>query len=606
MERLFQLINLKVSENLWKPIKLSKEGPALSHLAFADDLVLFAEASLEQAEIIQSCLNAFYASSGQKINIEKTCVFFSKNVDFSVKTSISSALGFQQIDDLGKYLGIPTHHSRVSRASYQGIIDRLHQRMSGWKARNLSFAGRLTLTKSVLAALPSYTMQTVQLPRLLCDEADRIFRNFLWGDNVDHRRHHAIGWQKLCLPKEHGGLGLRRMRDVNTSFMMKNCWSLITEPHKLWVKVIRAKYKCSNDTIPKVERRPRMSNLWQGICDSWNLVIHQVRWRVGNGRRVNFWLDNWLSGNPPLLQKALVDIPLVDLFKSVKDYTNEQGEWELSQIESWIPHELWIAIQSQSPPSDDAGMDRVIWNQILDGEFTIKSAYGVAANLSLPPRSPLFKTIWKWKGPERVRVFLWRVAHGSLLTNSCRARRRMTMNPLCSICLQGEEDSLHVLRDYRFAQEVWSKSCRDPSWMLADQDNLQPWLLKNLSNSNRSPPGWNYRFAITLDSLWHCRNKAIFQGQSITANQVVDEINARMISATTYGLNQQSQVGEVNYNSRLSWMKPPEGILKLNCDGAVSRENMASCGGVIRDSDGRFVVAFTRKLGMCSILKSKL
>nr|KYP54715.1 Putative ribonuclease H protein At1g65750 family [Cajanus cajan] len=79
-----------------------------------------------------------------------------------------------------------------------------------------------------------------------------------------------------------------------------------------------------------------------------------------------------------------------------------------------------------------------------------------------------------------------------------------------------------------------------------------------------------------------------------------------MISATTYGLNQQSQVGEVNYSSRLNWMKPPEGILKLNCDGAVSRENMASCGGVIRDSDGRFVVAFTGKLGMCSILKSEL
>nr|KYP66849.1 Putative ribonuclease H protein At1g65750 family [Cajanus cajan] len=182
----------------------------------------------------------------------------------------------------------------------------------------------------------------------------------------------------------------------------------------------------------------------------------------------------------------------------------------------------------------------------------------------------------------------------------------MTMNPLCSICLRGEEDSLHVLKDCRFAQEVWSKSCRDSSWMLADQDNLQPWLLKNLSNSNRSPPGWNYRFSITLDLLWHRRNRAIFQGQSITTNQVVAEINAQMIFATTYGLNQQSQVGEVNYSYRLNWMKPPKGILKLNCDGAVFRENMASCGGVIRDSYGRFVVAFTEKLGMCSILKSKL
>nr|KYP74914.1 Putative ribonuclease H protein At1g65750 family [Cajanus cajan] len=79
-----------------------------------------------------------------------------------------------------------------------------------------------------------------------------------------------------------------------------------------------------------------------------------------------------------------------------------------------------------------------------------------------------------------------------------------------------------------------------------------------------------------------------------------------MISATTYGLNQQSQVGEVNYSFRLNWMKPLEGILKLNCDGAVSKENVASCGRVIQNSDDRFVVAFTGKLGMCSILKLEL
>lgn len=47
MERLSHLIEQAVREGLWRGISLSRTGPELSHLFFADDLVLFAEASTE-------------------------------------------------------------------------------------------------------------------------------------------------------------------------------------------------------------------------------------------------------------------------------------------------------------------------------------------------------------------------------------------------------------------------------------------------------------------------------------------------------------------------------------------------------------------------------
>nr|KYP57513.1 Retrovirus-related Pol polyprotein LINE-1 [Cajanus cajan] len=179
MERLFHLITTTVDSQQWKPIRLSRDGPLLSHLAFADDLILFAEATLDQVEVIQSCLNHFCASSGQKVSIEKTRIYFSKNVSHIVRNEVSSAFGFQRTDNLGKYLGIPAHHSRVCRRDYQGIIERVNKRLSGWKSSTLSFAGRLTLCKSVLSAIPSYTMQSVFLPRSVCDEVDRLCSNFL-------------------------------------------------------------------------------------------------------------------------------------------------------------------------------------------------------------------------------------------------------------------------------------------------------------------------------------------------------------------------------------------------------------------------------------------
>lgn len=64
IERLSHLINLDVGNRLWAPIKLSRGGHPLSHLAFADDLMLFAEVTMEQVGIVKTCLDLFCASSG--------------------------------------------------------------------------------------------------------------------------------------------------------------------------------------------------------------------------------------------------------------------------------------------------------------------------------------------------------------------------------------------------------------------------------------------------------------------------------------------------------------------------------------------------------------
>lgn len=80
---------------------------------------------------------------------EKTCIF-PPNVDRSLKQSISNLFKFQVTYDLGKYLGVPLLHSRVNRSSFQYILDKVDQRLSNWKMKMLSFAGRLTLTKLVL------------------------------------------------------------------------------------------------------------------------------------------------------------------------------------------------------------------------------------------------------------------------------------------------------------------------------------------------------------------------------------------------------------------------------------------------------------------------
>jgi hypothetical protein len=71
---------LAVLKNIWKPIQIPRSTPKLAHLAFADDLLLFSEAKLEQNNYINIILDLFCRSSGQKVSKDKTRMFLGNSV----------------------------------------------------------------------------------------------------------------------------------------------------------------------------------------------------------------------------------------------------------------------------------------------------------------------------------------------------------------------------------------------------------------------------------------------------------------------------------------------------------------------------------------------
>nr|KYP71696.1 Putative ribonuclease H protein At1g65750 family [Cajanus cajan] len=323
-------------------------------------------------------------------------------------------------------------------------------------------------------------MQSVYLPKSICDEVDRLCRNFLWGESSNHKKYHAIGWNKICRPKEAGGLGLRSMRNVNTTYMMKNCWNLIQDPHKLWVQVVRAKYKCKNGIIPQVMKTNKMSNLWKGICASWELIKPHICWRINNGRTASFWYNNWLPNHMPIIHYSSSFIPPVELFKTIHEYTSGQGTWQIDHLQSWLPQNILETIYHFPLPTNGYGQDVVLWSPSKDGVFTTKSAVTIASSSHTVSHPPPFKAIWRWNGPERIRVLLWRVVHGSLMTNQVRVDRGLGTDPTCSVCMQETESNLHALRDCKFAAEIWSRTSGGSLPRSFAEDNIHDWVHANL------------------------------------------------------------------------------------------------------------------------------
>lgn len=75
IEKLCHLILDATRRGRWKPVKSSQFGPVVSHLFFADDLVLFAKASSHQAKVLKTCLETFSQASSHTINFDKSSIF---------------------------------------------------------------------------------------------------------------------------------------------------------------------------------------------------------------------------------------------------------------------------------------------------------------------------------------------------------------------------------------------------------------------------------------------------------------------------------------------------------------------------------------------------
>ncbi|KAJ1432432.1 ribonuclease H, partial [Sesbania bispinosa] len=122
---------------------------------------------------------------------------------------------------------------------YDHLLQHVQRRLSMWKGEALSFAGRITLSQTVLVALPCYTIQSTLLPKGICARIERHCREFIWGDKPSKRVWHTVPWDDFSLPKNMGGWGFKDLYSFNKAMLMKLSWGLIHKPEELWVQILR-------------------------------------------------------------------------------------------------------------------------------------------------------------------------------------------------------------------------------------------------------------------------------------------------------------------------------------------------------------------------------
>lgn len=103
---------------------------------------------------------------------------------------------------------MPILQKKINKETFGTVLERVSSKLAGWKGRMLSLAGRITQTKAVLGSVPVHTMSSIKLPESTTKSLDHLSRDFIWGSTTENRKQHLIGWDKVCLPKAEGGLGI--------------------------------------------------------------------------------------------------------------------------------------------------------------------------------------------------------------------------------------------------------------------------------------------------------------------------------------------------------------------------------------------------------------
>jgi hypothetical protein len=177
-------------DGLLSGVPMSKEGPIISHLFFADDSLLFCKSNVAQWNHLSSILQNYKMASGQKMNTNKTGIFFSRNTTNDEKEQIQKLAGIPIDQCYDTYLGLLALVGRSRTKAFKNIKERVWKRLQDWKLKFLSQVGKEILLKAVIQAIPTYCIGVFRLPKVLCSEINSLMMRFYWGHKEKEKRIH--------------------------------------------------------------------------------------------------------------------------------------------------------------------------------------------------------------------------------------------------------------------------------------------------------------------------------------------------------------------------------------------------------------------------------
>lgn len=312
------------------------------------------------------------------------------------------------------------------------------KRVDSWSHGQFSKGGKEVLIKTVLQAIPSYTMACFRVPKSICKEMGKVCAHFWWGETSTKGGVHWKFWNWLCRKKEEGGLNFRRFESFNQALVAKQVWRLLTQPEFFISQVLKARYY-KNENIMEAKLGSNPSFVWRSICWVRELLREGLGWVIvkgcdikANGRE---WFGSWAIFSPSTCATQN---------KEVADYITPMGYWsEASVRRDFTVHEaeeiLKTKIKAQEQkdsryckfhPKENYTMSTGYWRWLDIGDQKDRKDIPECSK----DNGSRWKDLWSMKIPPKLRVFWWQISWDILSTEANLADHHVPITSSCKLC----------------------------------------------------------------------------------------------------------------------------------------------------------------------------
>ncbi|XP_058755939.1 uncharacterized protein LOC131629160 [Vicia villosa] len=516
MEALTAMVRNSVEGGNFKPFQLGNDE-GVDILQFADDTVIFGEASTANLWNLKVILRGFELISGLKINFSKSRIM-GVNVGDWILDAATKFLACKRGNFPFLFLGIMVGVNPRNKKVWSKVLDNFKKRLDTWKGRNISIGGQVTLINAVLNAIPSFTS------------------------------------------KDKGGLGVRDVGEFNRALLLKWKWRFLKDDGAVWKSFVKWRYNNFRLKVflPAGEGSNVKDSIWWRDVLSIDIFRDNaeegfsscVQCTANNGASISFWYSIWLGNQS--LRTSISD--LFDL--STKRYASvgDIVEWD-NGTQRWKFESLFDSVFLFQVLNSEGGLQSANWKRFLDmvkscllvpsaedgfewipiheGVFSVASvavlleehkepAWGTVINRRL-------STMWKSSVPLKIKIFAWRLLISRLPLKDMLLRRGLvanTIDPKCPFCDSLEESLEHLFFLCQISKNIWEKVLQ---WIGFSSGFLREALLglDDIQFKVSKSSNWdkvNIIWLATTWSLWLMRNDNVFNNEPFSFETVFNRI----------------------------------------------------------------------------------